>query len=101
MTSRIEKPDSTGARRGLSPPDVSMALCAAAMLLATLLSEPFAAAGNAALAADTSAAGGSAGKPQATKAIDQDASDTVERTVFRPELFVPVTGNLSVTIEQQ
>ncbi len=100
MTSRIEKLDSTGARRGISPPDVSMALCAAAMLLATLVSEPFAA-GSAALVADTPAADASAGKPQATKAIDQDASDTVERTVFRPELFVPVTGNLSVTIERQ
>jgi hypothetical protein len=63
------------------------------MLLATLLTEPF--------AADAPAADASSGNARAAKTIDQDATDTVEHTVFRPELYVPVTGNLSVTLEHQ
>lgn len=100
MTSRLDKLDNIRARRRFTLPDASIVLCGGAMILATLLTLPLAA-GNPTRAADTPPAGDSAGQAQSTEAIDQDAAGSVERTVYRPELFVPVTGNLSVRIDQQ
>lgn len=100
MTSRLDKLDNNGARRRFSLPDASIALCGGAMLLATLLTQPFAAE-NPARATDSPAAGASTSKARATEATDQEEANAAERTVYRPELFVPVTGNLSVFIDQQ
>jgi hypothetical protein len=100
MKSRLDRLENKSAGRRFTLPDASIVLCGIAMLLATLLTQPFAA-GNPARAADAPDADASAGQAQATKAIDHDAADTVERTVFRPELYVPTTGNLSATLEQQ
>lgn len=100
MTSRLETLDDEGARRRFTLPDASIVLCGIAMLLATLLTQPFAA-GNPVRAADAPAADASAGKAQTARTIEPDAAGSVEHTVFRPELYVPVTGNLSVTLEEQ
>jgi hypothetical protein len=100
MTYRLDKLDHKSARCRLSLPDASIVLCAGAMVLATLLTQPLAS-GTPAREADTSATSDSAGQPLATETNDQDKAGATERTVYRPELFVPVTGNLPVSVDQQ
>jgi hypothetical protein len=83
---RLDK-SSTGHKFILA--DVSVALCAGAILLATLLAQPLAA----------PAAQASVSVPQAA-ATDQGTPDESERTVFLPEMFLPVSGGISVPIDQ-
>jgi hypothetical protein len=89
VRTQAERLDKSGARRRVTLADVSVALCAGAILLATLLAQPFAA----------PAAQASMSVPHAA-ATDQGARDKDERTVFLPELYLPVSGDISVPIDQ-
>jgi hypothetical protein len=86
-TTRVDK-SATGPRLTLA--DVSIALCAGTILLATLLTQPLV----------TPEAEAAEKAPQAAAATQPNTPGQGERTVFLPELFLPVGGSISVPIDQ-
>lgn len=87
-----------GARSKVALGDVSVALCAGAILLATLLAQPDI--GSAVMSFAMPAAEASVSAPRAATATEDETPYQGERTVFLPELFLPVGGDLSVPVDQ-
>jgi hypothetical protein len=85
-TGRLDK---SGTRRRFTLADVSVALCAGTIVLAALLTLPLVPPAQASVSAANTAT-----------TTDQDTPDRGERTVFLPELYTPVSGNISVPIDQ-
>jgi hypothetical protein len=90
VRTQADRPDRSGADRKFTLADVSVALCAGAMLLATLLTLPLA----------TPAAQAAVSVARAATTTDEDTPERAERTVFLPELYLPVSGGISVPIDQ-
>ena len=87
-----------GTRSKFTLGDMSIALCSGAILLATLLAQPDI--GSAVVSFVMPAAEASVSAPQGATATEDETPYQGERTVFLPELFLPVGGDISVPIDQ-
>jgi hypothetical protein len=99
MWSKSDSSKKPGADRSSKLADASLALCAGTMIGAALLANPLASIS--AIATFVSpAAHASEIEPQAAITIEQSAPAWAERTVYFPESFPPVAGDVATPIDQ-
>jgi hypothetical protein len=99
MTSRTDMPKQLGSARGFTLTDASIALCASAMLVAALLTQPLGAV-NAVMSFVTPAAQAAESTPQAEGTSDRGAPAWAEHTVYFPDAFPPIAGDAATPIAQ-
>jgi hypothetical protein len=99
MWSKSDSPKKPGADRTSKLTDASLALCAGSMIGAALLANPLATV-SALATLVTPAAHASEIEPQASMTIEQSAPAWAERTVYFPESFPPVAGDVATPIDQ-
>jgi len=99
MSSKSDSHEKSGAGRASTLTDASLAVCACTLIGAALLANPLGTV-SAIATLVSPAAHASEIEPQAEMMAERDAPAWVERTVYFPETFPPVAGDVAMPIEQ-